>query len=99
VVRKAGGVISLAHPGPIYSQTEIDEIITLGVDGLECIHPSHNFNVQRTFKHLAESRNLLITGGSDFHGTGKSDYDPYFGIVTIGNTHVASLKRLSQRRK
>lgn len=99
VVRKAGGVISLAHPGPIYSQTEIDEIITLGVDGLECIHPSHNFNVQRTFKHLAESRNLLITGGSDYHGTGKSDYDPYFGIVTIGNTHVASLKRLSQRRK
>jgi 3',5'-nucleoside bisphosphate phosphatase len=97
-VRNAGGVISLAHPGPIYSQTEIDEIITLGIDGIECIHPSHNFNVQSTFKNLAEARNLLVTGGSDFHGTGKSDYDPYFGIVTIGNKFVASMKRLAERR-
>lgn len=98
-VRKAGGVISLAHPGPIYSQSEIDDILTLGVDGLECIHPSHNFNVQRTFRQIAKTRNLLVTGGSDYHGKGKSDYDPYFGIVTIGNAHVASIKRLSQRRK
>ena len=98
-VRKAGGVISLAHPGPIYSQSEIDDILTLGVDGLECIHPSHNFNVQRTFRQIAKTRNLLVTGGSDYHGKGKSDYDPYFGIVTIGNSHVASIKRLSQRRK
>lgn len=99
ITKKAGGVISLAHPGPMYSQKEIDELLACGLDGIECIHPSHNFNVQRSFKHLAESRNLLLTGGSDFHGKGKSDYDPYFGIVTVGEKYVASLKRLSERRK
>lgn len=95
----AGGVLSLAHPGPLYSSDEIDEILSAGLDGLECIHPSHNFNVQRTFAKLAESRGLLITGGSDFHGKRKSDYDPYFGIVTIGKQHVESIKRMAARRK
>lgn len=99
ITKQAGGVISLAHPGPMYSQNEIDELLACGLDGIECIHPSHNFNVQRSFKHLAETRNLLLTGGSDFHGKGKSDYDPYFGIVTVGEKYVASLKRLSERRK
>jgi 3',5'-nucleoside bisphosphate phosphatase len=99
ITKQAGGVLSLAHPGPIYSQTEIEELIAKGLDGIECIHPSHNFNVQQTFKRLAESRKLLMTGGSDYHGTGKSDYDPYFGTVTVGDQHVASIKRLSERRK
>jgi 3',5'-nucleoside bisphosphate phosphatase len=99
ITQAAGGVLSLAHPGPIYSRKEIEEILATGLDGIECIHPSHNFNVQRTFKRLAESKNLLITGGSDYHGTGKSDYDPYLGIVTIGDQYIASLKRLSERRK
>lgn len=99
ITQAAGGVLSLAHPGPMYSRKEIEEILATGLDGIECIHPSHNFNVQRTFKRLAESKKLLITGGSDYHGTGKSDYDPYLGIVTIGDQYIASLKRLSERRK
>ena len=99
ITQAAGGVLSLAHPGPMYSRKEIEEILATGLDGIECIHPSHNFNVQRTLKRLAESKKLLITGGSDYHGTGKSDYDPYLGIVTIGDQYIASLKRLSERRK
>lgn len=95
----AGGVLSLAHPGPLYSQKEIDELLSLGLDGIECIHPSHNYNVQRTFTQMAKSRHLLVTGGSDYHGPGKSDYDPYFGIVTIGEQFVGSIKRMAARRK
>lgn len=97
-VKNAGGVLSIAHPGPIFSRDEIDQLLLLGIDGIECIHPSHNFNVQKTFTDLAKSRNLLVTGGSDFHGNGKSDYDPYFGIVTLGQQHVESIKRMSGRR-
>ncbi len=99
VTKQAGGVLSIAHPGPIYSQPEIDELLTFGVDGIECIHPSHNFNVQRNFTRMAKSRNLLITGGSDFHGNGKSEYDPYLGVVTLGDDHVVSIKRTSMNRK
>ncbi len=99
VVKEAGGVISLAHPGRLYSDTEITSLINLGLDGLECIHPSHNFTAQRKYSALAKSENLLITGGSDYHGTGKSEYDPYFGIVTLGDQHIEALKRTSENRQ
>ncbi|MEX0648162.1 MAG: PHP domain-containing protein [Balneolaceae bacterium] len=99
LTRQAGGVLSLAHPGPLYSRQEIDELLSSGLDGLECIHPSHNFNVQRTYTKMAQARHLLVTGGSDFHGSRKSDYDPYFGIVTVGEQFVASIKRMAARRK
>lgn len=98
VLKKAGGVLSLAHPGPLYTAAEIDEIMGYGVDGIECIHPSHPYPVQKNFAKLAEKNNYLITGGSDYHGTRRSDYDPYFGIVTLGQQHVAALKRTSRQR-
>jgi 3',5'-nucleoside bisphosphate phosphatase len=99
IAKRAGGVLSLAHPGPLYTQSEIDELVSLGLDGIECIHPSHNFNLQRSFSKIAQRDNLLITGGSDFHGKGKKDYDPYFGIVTVGDQHVMPLKRMARRRR
>jgi len=99
IVKGAHGVLSLAHPGPLYSEKEINMLLEFGIDGIECIHPSHNFNLQRSFTKMAESKHLLITGGSDFHGKRKSEYDPYFGIVTLGDKHLASMKRLAQRRK
>lgn len=99
VMKKAGGVLSLAHPGPLYSEGEIEQIIDFGVDGLECIHPSHPYPVQKKFTELAEKRNLIVTGGSDFHRPSKSGYEPYFGIITLGHQYVESLKRTSRQRK
>jgi 3',5'-nucleoside bisphosphate phosphatase len=99
IVKESGGVLSIAHPGPLYSSDEIKEMILTGVDGIECIHPSHNFNVQKVFTMMAKSMNLLITGGSDFHGSLKSDYDPYLGVVTLGTQHVDALKRTCKNRK
>jgi 3',5'-nucleoside bisphosphate phosphatase len=98
-VKNAGGILSLAHPGPLYSDDDLKHLLAYGLDGLECIHPSHSFSVQKKFTDLARSRNLLITGGSDYHGTGKSEYDPFLGIVTLSQRHVESLKRTSQNRQ
>lgn len=99
VMKKAGGVLSVAHPGPLYSSQELEEMFEAGVDGLECIHPSHPYPVQKKFTAMARKRNLLITGGSDFHRPAKSGYEPYFGIVTLGEEHVASVKQTSRLRK
>lgn len=99
IVRAASGVTSLAHPGRLYSSEDLEELVSFGIDGLECIHPSHNFTVQRNYAKMAKDRGLLVTGGSDFHGKGKPDYDPYFGIVTLGEQHVQSVIRLGKRRK
>lgn len=99
IMKKAGGVLSLAHPGPLFSSDEIDRLISNGLDALECIHPSHPYPVQKKFSNRARKENLIITGGSDFHGPSKSGYEPYFGIVTLGDQHVESLKRTSEQRK
>lgn len=99
IVHEAGGVLSIAHPGPLYTQSEMKELLKHPFDGIECIHPSHSYKVQKMFLDMAKSNNLLITGGSDFHGTGKSEYDPYLGVVTIGLQFVEALKRSARSRK
>jgi predicted metal-dependent phosphoesterase TrpH len=99
VVKGAGGVLSVAHPGPMYTDTEIEDLLSTGIDGIECIHPSHNFDKQKKYTEMAKSAQLLVTGGSDYHGRSKSEYDPYFGTVTIGEQHVSALLRTSENRK
>lgn len=98
VIKKAGGIISLAHPGPLYSAAEIEDLMESGIDGIECIHPSHPYPVQKNFTKLAKKNNYLITGGSDYHGTHSADYDPYFGIVTLGYQYVEAIKRTARQR-
>lgn len=98
VMQAAGGVVSLAHPGPLYSAAEIEGLMKCGIDGIECIHPSHPYPVQKNFSNLARKNNYLVTGGSDYHGSRNSDYDPYFGIVTLGEQHVEALKRTARQR-
>ncbi|MEX2573115.1 MAG: PHP domain-containing protein [Balneolaceae bacterium] len=98
VVGEAGGATILAHPGPLYNPDEMQELIDAGLDGLECIHPSHSFDQQKRFTELAARQHLLVTGGSDFHGTGR-EYDPYFGIVTLSDKRVKDLERITENRK
>jgi len=98
IIAEAGGASVLAHPGPLYQRKEVEKYLDLGLDGIECIHPAHGFDQQKSYTDLAESRNLLITGGSDFHGTG-SGYDPYFGIVTVSESRVNNLIRMTENRK
>jgi len=99
VVHEAGGILSIAHPGPMYSKNEMTNLLKHPFDGIECIHPSHSYKVQKMYLDLAKSKNLLVTGGSDFHGSGKSEYDPYLGVVTIGMQFVEALKRSARSRK
>ena len=98
-VHEAGGVISVAHPGPLYSQNEVKELLEHSFDGIECIHPSHSYKVQKMYLDMARANNLLVTGGSDFHGSTKSEYDPYLGVVTIGSQFVEALKRSAHYKK
>lgn len=99
--KEAGGVLSVAHPGPVYSDSELIRLIGEGMDGIECIHPSHNFDKQKRYTEIAASNHLLITGGSDFHGHGSTEtsYEPYLGTVAISNKHVEALLRLSENRR
>lgn len=89
-VRANGGITSLAHPGRHVSSQALEDLVEAGLDALECIHPSHPYEVQKRHADFAARHALLITGGSDFHGPLRS-YEPYLGIVTLSMRHVDAL--------
>lgn len=97
-VKEAGGAVVLAHPGNLYSDAELDKLVEAGIDGIEFIHPSHDYDRQKQIEEFAEIHNLLKTGGSDFHGEDK-EYQKFFGVVTINTKYVHRLIRLTDQRK
>jgi predicted metal-dependent phosphoesterase TrpH len=66
-VHQAGGIAIIAHPfKEIKNIGELDELVKLGLDGLE-VQPNFNGRNSKT-REYAINNNLLITYGSDFHG-------------------------------
>lgn len=69
LIHEAGGLAVLAHPGLI---SEFDEVWKrlekLDWDGLEVYYSEHSNSTVKKFQTLADSKNLLATGGSDYHG-------------------------------
>jgi hypothetical protein len=98
IVKNIGGATVLAHPGRLYSDSEVQEFIEAGIDGLECIHPSHNWTLQKKYTELTEKHSLLMTGGSDYHG-GKEMAYTHLGVVTIAAKHCDKMKRMTDQRK
>ena len=77
LVRAAGGVTVLAHPrsggrGRQITDESIGELAEAGLGGLEVDHPDHGSADRRRLRGLATELGLLVTGSSDYHGTGKS---------------------------
>lgn len=68
-VRRAGGVAVLAHPGTGGHDELIDELIESGLAGIEAYHPQHSRAQQDWYARRGDSRGLVVTGGSDFHGS------------------------------
>ncbi len=90
LIHRCGGVAILAHPGLLYVDEDITYLIKAGIDGFECIHPSHNYALQKRYIAICEGYNLLKTGGSDFHGHDQSQ-GHYFGTVSIDQEWVDAL--------
>jgi len=73
-VKRAGGRPILAHPsvyaGRPMEETELAEWVELGIAGLECFHPSAAAQAEVQFYlNFCRKHDLMITGGSDCHGT------------------------------
>jgi predicted metal-dependent phosphoesterase TrpH len=72
-IHRAGGIAVLAHPGQIDSSMKrqpalIRELALYGLDGIEIYYPSHSKKMKKKLFALAAENNLLVTGGSDYHG-------------------------------
>jgi hypothetical protein len=74
VIHAAGGLASWAHPGLTGRDGAIADLVADGLDAIEVYHPKHSPSVTISYRRLAETWNLLVTGGSDFHGTSGRDH-------------------------
>jgi 3',5'-nucleoside bisphosphate phosphatase len=98
LIREAGGVAVLAHPGmedrtrPVDEQL-LDRLVVAGLAGIEADHAAHAPEVAARWREVATERELIVTGSSDFHGT-----DP---DVTIGaaSTSMEALEALHGARE
>jgi predicted metal-dependent phosphoesterase TrpH len=73
MIRNAGGIASLAHPIRVLGDLSclVPQMCSDGLNALEVYHSDHNPVHTATYLALAKQHNLLITGGSDFHGAVK----------------------------
>ena len=76
LVRAAGGVPVFAHPvasarGRVVGERTYREMIDAGLAGLEIYHRDNPEEGRTFLRKLADRHGLLVTGSSDYHGSGK----------------------------
>ena len=78
-IHGAGGIAVLAHPGKFDNFDEIDKYVEMGLDGIEVWCPENSDMEVQMLQDICKKKKLLLTGGSNFHGTYGSS------SVTIGS--------------
>ena len=75
-IRSAGGVAVIAHPfasrrGQVLDASSFADLVGAGLNGIEVHHRDQNAEEQASLSAIARELNLVTTGSSDYHGTGK----------------------------
>ncbi|MDR2728515.1 MAG: PHP domain-containing protein [Chitinispirillales bacterium] len=90
LIKAAGGIPVLAHPGVTGVDERIAEFIRDGLQGIEVYHTEHPSAAERHYLKLCKKNSLAFTGGSDFHSPNHNKFD--LGHPRINYTAVKSLK-------
>lgn len=105
LIHNANGFVVLAHPHSLEQEgTELEQTIEFlvnnGLDGIEVFHSNHTPDNEKEYLALAEKYNLLISGGSDFHGpTIKPDVSLGNGKNNINIKQLTLLDAINSRYK
>lgn len=95
LIRNIGGVPVLAHPAATLGEDEdyiIDDLINHGLIGLEIYTSWHNEVNEKHYEDYVRNKELIITCGSDFHGTLK----PYAKLGEIKNNTYTVVEKLKK---
>jgi 3',5'-nucleoside bisphosphate phosphatase len=93
IIHEARGIASIAHPGKSVIDDRIRALRDKGLDALEAFHPDHDAALVQHYVQVAGTLDLLMTGGSDFHG--DPSHGSLLGTVTLPE---AEWQRLNARR-
>jgi predicted metal-dependent phosphoesterase TrpH len=74
----------LAHPATLDPSLRtipalLRNLQKIGLRGIEAYYPSHASKATKRLKKMADELNLLLTGGSDFHGFDRSGFNKQEG--------------------
>ncbi len=76
LIHDCAGMAVWAHPYYTNNDAVIEKLTNCGLDGLECYHHEFEKNITEHYLKLADEYDLIVTGGSDFHGTLEEDFEP-----------------------
>ena len=103
LIRGAGGVAMIAHPGQMKLTNNklrrlIRQLLPHGLGGLEVLHPSHQTHQVSAFEGMCAEFDLAASGGTDFHGALTPDLrlGSGFGTLHVPDPLLAQLKAHSQ---
>lgn len=92
LVRGAGGVATVAHPG--LNKVERGDLLRMkgwGLGGVEVNHPEQNPSMREKYRRLAAELDLVPTAGSDFHGEAVAP-GRFLGDCTMAEAELAALE-------
>jgi len=94
-----GAIVSLAHPHLISHPDDtvvniIDMLVKNGLDGLELYYPNIDRRKKNKLIKIAKRRDLILTGGSDFHGMNRVGID-----IGTGNIPVEVFQKIVERKE
>ncbi|BBH16478.1 phosphatase [Nocardioides baekrokdamisoli] len=80
LIDAAGGATVIAHPWgrsetARITESDLPALIEAGLSGIEVDHQDHDGPTRALLRAMAEAHGLIVTGSSDYHGTGKVDHD------------------------
>jgi 3',5'-nucleoside bisphosphate phosphatase len=107
LIRDAGGIPVLAHPG-VTLEPAIDldrllvDLVAMGLGGIEVYYPDHDTTQTAHYAVAARHYGLLMTGGSDFHGSLKPEIQLGIGtgdLAVPDALYVTLTEALSAQRQ
>ncbi|MCL2591938.1 MAG: PHP domain-containing protein [Defluviitaleaceae bacterium] len=77
IIKQSGGIAVLAHPFRSIKHKPLNELVSelvsYGLNGIECYHSEQPKEIVLESSELVKQYNLVVTGGSDFHGNEKTN--------------------------
>ncbi len=95
IIHNAGGATVLAHPRNTFTFEETESFAKDGLDGIEAHYPSHTRADEENALKAADRLDLVVTGGSDFHG--RTYARTPIGAVTVSREAIEKLHDRSKR--
>lgn len=99
IIKEVGGIAVMAHPGQFDSIELLEKLArTKLIQGVEYNHPRNSEEIKKQIKHIAEKYDLIMTGGTDFHGYYSNSPHP-IGSFTCPEGEIERLIKLEHKMK